>query len=448
VTEPIVRPPSFVRRHLATNVDAGDTLVGLACDDNLWVRREAAENLATPRWVLDLLVRAGADHDLRGRGRPDPGMPEADLRRLVECGPWARQLVAEHPNASAEILDVLATQPSARLRRAVVRHPHLAPSTAARMCADGNETIRSRAAAHPACPANVLTAMHDAGADEMLSGVAATRPERPGADELRRVAALGPWGRFLAARAATCPTELVEGAAADPDWTIRSGVLDNPETPDELVRRVAGDEAGAGVTRLRTLSDADATGDDLASLADHVQPEVRLAVARHAGADADTIARLAVDRVPEIRRCAVAHQRIDPALHSLLVRAGSTDDLGRLAPPDPSITAGELDDLSRGGYWARQLAVRHPDTASETLARLLCDTDPKLREWAAAHPGVPRDAVDVLLRAGAATDFQGIAPPGDPQMSRTELRRVAALGPYGELVVSWHPNSPAHLRTT
>ena len=51
------------------------------------------------------------------------------------------------------------------------------------------------------------------------------------------------------------------------------------------------------------------------------------------------------------------------------------------------------------------------------------------------------EVVDLLRRAGAAQDFQGIAE-ADPAMSLDDLERVAQLGPYGALIVSWHPNAP------
>ena len=78
-------------------------LVGLACDESYWVRRQAVKNEATPPWILELLTRAGATPDLRGRQAPDPALDAVSLRRLVECGPWARELVSEHPNTSSEV---------------------------------------------------------------------------------------------------------------------------------------------------------------------------------------------------------------------------------------------------------------------------------------------------------------------------------------------------------
>lgn len=428
-------PPSFLRRHLAANVDDVDLLVGLACDDSMWVRRQALANPATPRWVLDDLVRAGATPDLRGRGEPDVSMPPEDLRRLVEGGPWAQRLVADHPNATAEILDALALHPDVLIRRSVAAHSHTATEAIGRLCVDADERVRELAAEHPHRPDVVVDLIHRADAPDA---------DIDGAD-LTRLAALGPWGRFLAGRVASCPADVLASVAEDPDWRVRSAVFDNPAAPTELLARVAGVDDPADIGPLRSLSTPMAGTTEAESLVSHPSSEVRLALARHGGAGDAAVAELAVDRVPDVRRAAAGHPRMDPGVLSLLVRAGSTPDLARLAAPDPSITDAELERLSTGGYWARQLAVRHPDTPPGALARLLCDDDPKLREWAAAHPSTPPDVVALLRRAGAAQDFQGIAPP-EPDVTADELERVAALGPYGELVASWHPDAPAELR--
>ncbi len=435
------RPPSFLRRHLAATSDEAPVLVGLACDENLWVRRQAAQNPATPTWVLDLLVRAGAAPDLRGTTDADPDMAPSELRRLVECGPWAQQLVADHPNATSEILGALAHHPSGRVRMSVAGHHNTSTDTLSVLCADADDAIRRRAATAEHRPQEVLALMRRAGAHPQLSGTSDGVDHHLEAHELASLARLGPWGRFLAGRHPSCPRDVLTEASRDADWRVRSAVLDNPRTPGDLLAAAAGLDESASTDEIRRLSDPGATADELLALATHQQAEVRLAVARHRGASTSVIGALAVDRVAEIRRAAAGHHLMDPVELSLLVRAGSTADLARLATPDPSITPEDLDELARGGYWARQLTVRHPATRPATLARLLCDADPKLREWAAAHPAVPSEIVELLRRAGAAEDFQGIAE-ADAEMTQDDLRRVIELGPYGAWVVSWHPKGP------
>lgn len=163
--------------------------------------------------------------------------------------------------------------------------------------------------------------------------------------------------------------------------------------------------------------------------------EVRLAVARHPALTAEAAEILVMDRVSVARRTAAGHPVTDRPLLDLLTRAGSTPDLKRLADPETDLSAGELRELARRGWWARQLAVRHPSTPPDALARLLGDDDPNLREWAAAHDAVPTDVVEAIFRAGGARDLQGIAE-ADPDMTSEELAAVAELGPWAAWVVA------------
>lgn len=435
-----------MRRHVASRA-SDDALVALACDENLWVRREAVRNPATPVWVLDLLMRAGADADLRGRIDPDPSMAPEDLRRLVECGPWAQRLVADHPNTSSEVLSVLASQPDPRLRAAVAHHPNTSSTTLANLCADSRADIRESAAANPRRPDAVYQLMRLADADTELRTLEyERRTDGDGdldADQLLELASLGPWGRFLAARRPACPEHVLASVATDSDWRIRSALLDNHTTSDDLLERVT--ETPPPFDGVRPLADRNAHASALLALSEHQQPEVRLACARHPNAPPDALADLATDRSADVRSLAAQHPNLDRRVHERLVRAGSSNDLTMLADPDPELDPSALDTLAGGGHWARQLAVRHPATTPETLARLLCDSDGKLREWAAAHPSAPQQVIDDIRRVGGAIDFQGVGE-SDPEAPVEMLERVAGLGPWGAWVVSWHPNRPAHLR--
>lgn len=449
---PPLRPPSLFRRHVATNTtDEPAVLIGLACDKSVMVRTEAAKNPTTPRWVLELLVRAGADPTLRGRRRIDPDMEPGELRRLVECGPWAQELVADHPNTGADVLDVLAGQPSARIRISVAGHRNTAGVTIARLCGDAEVDVRKLANRHPARPAGAYRLVRAVGADADLIGLERDAVSRsPETETLRAAADLGPWGVFLATRHPACPSDVLDAAARSADWRVRSGVLDNAAASAELVARAAdvdrqGDETYLSeVESLRALSDPTTGAMALSALLDHPCPAVRLAVARHPAADARLLRRLASDESAEIRRAAAEHPLTDPSDIDVLVSAGSSSDLMRLAEPDLTLEAHAIARLVDGGRWAQQLAVRHPNTSAGTLARLLCADDGKIREWAAVHPAAPADVIEDIRRAGGADDFQGIAV-ADPEMPPDALRRVAALGPWGALVVSWHPNAPADL---
>jgi len=438
-----IRPPSFQRRFIASETDDPDTLVALASDESYFVRRQVVRNPNTPAWILELLVRAGATPDLRGKGDRDPDLDPDSLRHLVETGPWARQLVAEHPNTSAEVLAVLAKQSSVPLRKAVTVHTNADAAILASLCCDIEDGIRTAAAMHPNCSADLFRLMIAAGATGDLQQV--TRHfQHLSVAQITLLAGLGPWGRFLAARHPDCPADVLTTISVDPDWRVRSGLLDNPHCPDTIIKILVDTPDSNEMESIRTLGRVQIPVEIGNELAMHPSPEVRLALARHLTTAADILAILATDGVKEIRRLAASHPNTDAADLQRLVLAGSTPDLMGLSEPDSVMPPDEIQDLLAGGVWARQLAVRHPNTDAETLAHLLCDREPKIREWAAVHPGLSPETKQNLIRAGSGTDFQGIMPP-DPKLSADELRRISQLGSWGEWVVANNPYAPEDL---
>ena len=438
-----IRPPTFERRFMAAQTDDPDTLVALASDESYYVRRQVAQNPNTPQWILELLVRAGATPDLRGKGDIDPDLDSDSLRHLAETGPWARQLVVEHPNTSAEVLAALKDQPSVPMRLEIAAHPNADRTTLAALCCDIEGGIRARAAANPNCPADLLELLAAAGATPDLQGVTRKFGDVT-TQQLTQLANLGAWGRFLAARHPDCPPNLMVAISSDPEWRVRSGLLDNAKTPAALIQLLVDTPDPGDVETIQRLSQSRITGEDLVQLAHAPNPEVRLSLARHPDATPDVLGLLATDGVREIRALAASHPSTRPADLELLVRAGSTPDLMGLSEPDSAMRPEEIRRLLDGGVWARQLAVRHPNTDGETLAQLLCDAEPKIREWAAVHPNLPPEVKSDLVRAGAGTDLQGIAPP-DPSLPSEALYRISQLGPWGAWVVANNPYAPPEL---
>jgi hypothetical protein len=228
-----------MRRFSATETNDPNALVALACDESYFVRRQAVKNPATPAWILDLLTRASATPDLRGKGQLDPTLDGDSLRKLVGCGPWARQLVAEHPNTSSEVLNVLKDQPSLSLRLAIVEHPNAEPNTLAVLSADIEEGVRAKAAGHPQCPKDVIEVLTIAGASPDLRATDRPRQELS-SEQARTLACLGQWGQFLVARNSGCPPDLLADIAKNPDWRVQSGLLDNPNTPLDVLEHLLG----------------------------------------------------------------------------------------------------------------------------------------------------------------------------------------------------------------
>ena len=437
------RPPSFMRRFSAAETNDPDTLVALACDESYWVRRQAVKNPATPRWILELLIRAGATPDLRGKGQPDLTLDGDSLRKLTSIGTWTQQLAAEHPNTPPDVLNALKEAASLPLRLTIAKHDNAAPDTLASLCADIEEVVRVQAAAHPCCPQSVIALLMEAGAASDLQ-TAVNSQSALSAEELHSVADLGAWGRFLAARQPASSLELLADISKDPDWRVRSGLIDNPNLPLEMMATLV---EAADVTLVQQLSSPFPPPDALNTLSHHARVGVRLAVARHPAVSTDQLSLLATDGSKDVRRAVARQPQTDPDDIAFLVQAGSSADLMQLGEPDLSITAVNLHTLSQRGQWGRMLVVRHPNTAPDTVARLICDADPKIREWAAIHPHAPQEIIQLLFRAGCGTDFQGFAPP-DPTLPPESLRQLAALGTWAAQVVAANPNTPRDLLET
>lgn len=401
-----LQDPPFVRRFQAETAERPEELVALACDENYLVRRRALTNPSTPEWVLDLLHRAGATSGLRGIGPATDEISSGELRRLVECGTWAQQIVARHPNADDEVLGILAAVANASVRLAVAGNPSCPEHVLASLAADEDETIRRSARLNPDTPEGVVELLISAGSTDDLVSLQPRSPRLP-LSEVKELAALGFWGQLLACRMQACPAELVTLAVSSDSWQMRSAALDHNLTgPAEL------GQLGTGESR-----------------------EVRLAIARHPETPSSVLTELASDGERVIRRQVTLHPNRNHDIINQLTHAGSSKDLMRLAPPPVDTAPGVLAELAGQGSWGKQLAVRHPNTPPDTLAKLLCDSDPKTREWAAAHPGAPRDVIQLLRRAGCSSDYQGVVP-CDPAITSSELAKVAAFGPWGEILVA------------
>ncbi len=132
---------------------------------------------------------------------PDPAklsMPQINLR----APSIQRRFIAsqtDDPNTTADVLAVLKNQPSLLLRRAVAAHPNAGAVTLATLCCDSERAIRATAVENPNCPQDVHSLLVAAGATLDLQGVG-RQFDALDTDQLTFLAALGSWGRFLAAR--------------------------------------------------------------------------------------------------------------------------------------------------------------------------------------------------------------------------------------------------------
>lgn len=411
-------------------------LATLVCDKSYWVRQQALGNPATPAWIIDLLERVGAAKGLKGQGVQDPNLDVASLIRLARQGAWARDLVAEHPNASAALLHEFAKDRSASLRQAVADHANASAPTLSILCCDMDERVRVKAATHPNRPEALLRLLLAAGSTADLKQ--AQKPSSP-SQELRVLAGYGGWAKYLVGRCPNCPLDLLQEIAKDADWRVRMGLLDNPNAPEHTLLPLM--KLNDTDVHLRLLQHPHAPIKLLEQLAAHPRVEMRARVARHSKTPAHVLERLSCDGTYHVRQWAARHPHTPAATMQQLVRAGSSEDLLRLVAPDLSMTGTELDALAKRGLWARRLVVCHVNAAAATLRWLTGDHDIMVREWAAQHPNTPQDRLQALQRAGSSADLQGFVAP-DLTLSADELRGFFEWGAWAKRLLARHPNTP------
>ncbi len=127
-------------RHPATSLEV---LGQLLADGDPLVRSAAAVHPRRPRALFELLLAAGATPELDGFERgPRPPLDPASLAELVGLGPFARRLVARHPQAPPELLERLAKGEDPQVRSEVAAHPKANTQTLLALAADLSPAVR------------------------------------------------------------------------------------------------------------------------------------------------------------------------------------------------------------------------------------------------------------------------------------------------------------------
>ena len=88
------------------------------------LRKAVAEHPSAPTEALELLRRAGADAKLEKVGCDPEPLTDAEQERLLDWGPYARRLLAAHPDTTPEQLEQLAAYDDLDPSEAVPGRPH------------------------------------------------------------------------------------------------------------------------------------------------------------------------------------------------------------------------------------------------------------------------------------------------------------------------------------
>lgn len=460
-------------------------------DDEEEVRRAARQHPATPRETTQLLDKLEAQLPV-----------EISLEKLAqeaavfgEGGPyaqghsWIRQLLAQHPQTPAHLLERFLTDDDWRVRGALARNPALPVHWLTQLAQDGDREVRQGVAANPRTPSSLLEQLVG-DAYEEVRRAAAENPSAPqrvlelferaqaqdGAltpEELERMARLGEWARRLAVAHPNTASETLERCHADPDWHTRMGVAKNPKTPPatlsamaadtdpdvrqavalhlstplESLERLAADELPD--VRARVAENLCTPPGLLRQLAQDDHWQVRQAVAANLSTPAKVLEQLAQDPDRDVRQAVADNPQVpEAALEPLFagwfagLDAGmSLVELYRRAKNHEPLSPELLDKLAQGCDWARRLAARHPLTPPETLWVLGRDDDWRMRQAVATNTGLAPDLLLMLSHDPDADVRRAVAV--HPQVTAEILERLCTDDqPDIRLQVAQHPQAP------
>ncbi len=267
-----------VRRAAYAHPQAGArVLEQVRPEDPQDIRLLAAQHPQTPLPLLRALM-ADPDEDVRQAARNNPRIPPdwleqyrqaeaqdarldtAFLRFLAAQEAWGRALAAQHPATPLEVLQALHKDEDWSVRQALARNPALPPEMLALMAQDADRDVRLAVARHRhALPEALQGLLQDP--DEEVRLAALRNPSLPATTLAAQRVRLGleaSRSRFVLDRAVALawpeipPLELAKVRHwAAPEWLVRYAVAQNPNTPVEVLERLAQD--GNRLVRKRAV---------------------------------------------------------------------------------------------------------------------------------------------------------------------------------------------------
>lgn len=234
------------------------------------------------------------------------------------------------------------------------------------------------------------------------AGAALPRPGKPsrpdsnlGAEEMRRLATGGPWGRGVAARHPNTPPDSLARLARDPVLAVRVSALRHPFTPEEALW--AGSAAVLPILRRAVARNPAATEAMLARLASDPDFAVRGAVAAHRYLEPKALTVLAGDAVAGIRTSVARHRLTPPDVLEKL-SADAEARVRRAVARNPMTPASVFTRLAADpDENVREAMARRCDLPDDLLCVLACDPNPPACHWARFNRSNPRDLIRELM---------------------------------------------------
>ena len=240
---------AYVRSMVAQNRFApAEALSMLAADTDFEVRMLASSNSNTPDDIIDLLMKAGADEDLKQVGVSPRGLTEVEWARLFEAGQYGRALLAAHPQTTGDQLATLGRENQKMVRLAVAQRQSTPAATLHKLSTLNDFDICKALAENPSASGDLLRKLaaqcgteifpyllsNTSASVDFLFGLMNKHNEFPQSN-LRFTVASNP---------ATRP-DLLARLSTDPEWQLRRCVASNPATPPDILAKLRTDVRAA-----------------------------------------------------------------------------------------------------------------------------------------------------------------------------------------------------------
>ncbi|MFB2894840.1 hypothetical protein ACE1CI_18170 [Aerosakkonemataceae cyanobacterium BLCC-F50] len=358
-----------------------------------------AEDPRTPLNILEQLLEQGQEEAIA----KNPATPEYLLRRIADKPlphDWILRVIAENPNAPADLLIRFVKQPHEKRTSSnvsmldlVLRNPNLPILERYRLLLE-KEQGQENAKAH-----------------ELMS----RRPNSPyGLAEV--VKSGDKQAIYNAARNSLTPIPILEQLARYPDETVRGVLLENRNLPLEIRLELTRDRSVSvrcGLARKNPHRETPVQV--LEILADDESEQVREFVAENPYTPIQVLEKLANDPSPKVKQKLVTNQNTPV---TILNRLGLEEDIFNVRNPNtPGIVlAHAVNKILERGYKRDENLVeflKHPINGSQmpasTLEQLANYNNNSVRYEVAAHPNTPISTLEKLSRESYVPTARAVA---------------------------------------
>jgi|GEM_PF-326859 len=315
----LVNDPSPSVRGSVVHRAGEEVLTVLSSDPDQSVRFAVAWTTANPA----LLNTMSRDPYAKNAVVANPATPASVLWTFMDSSSELDlELLAQHPNATAEVLDRLARleHSSEKVRSIIAKHPNVGPETLTMLANDGQAIVRQFVAANRRTPTSVLARL-STDDDQLVRAILALNKHTPvptlehlstdPVDQVRQLIAINRRAPGRLWGALTLDADPVVRSLADENMTPaieeRRRLAADPRTAKDLLDLLASDHDPD--VRRAVAANPSSPADALARLSSDVDVGIRLLVARRADATGETISKLTTDVKWSVRRTARSTQR-------------------------------------------------------------------------------------------------------------------------------------------